>query len=105
MLKLQLCGRAVTVNVGDPASWAEDSMGRCSVLKGQIHLSEHLDKDGMASILWHEVIHFVADSLDLELEEKQVAGLEVGLLQALKDNHELADILLGRRPVVNHVEA
>lgn len=82
----RLCGRDVLVRIGDNHSWDSESMGRSHLAKGAIHLSDELDADGRRSVLLHEVIHFVADSLDLDVSEKQVAGLEIGLLQALRDN-------------------
>ena len=38
------------------------------------------------SSLLHEVIHAIEDELDIDLKEKQVRALEIGLIQVLREN-------------------
>lgn len=57
-------------------------MGNCDTARGTISISTEYPADVQASVLLHELLHAVADSAGLDLDEKQILGLERGLWSA-----------------------
>lgn len=68
-------------------------------LNGEINYSKltiRVDKDHAPqfrqAVLWHEVIHGIADQAGIELEESVVTALGYGIIQVLRDNPQLGVI-------------
>lgn len=61
------------------------SMGRFQVRPQLIHIANDQADEQKISTLIHEVIEAINYHLKLDLEEKEVMGLEAGLYQVLKD--------------------
>lgn len=61
-------------------------LGYCDVNKNVIQLRDSLEGDKLGEIFLHECIHAVESQMSLDLTEKQVNSLGVGVYALLKDN-------------------
>lgn len=85
-----------------PGEFTEDSMGRSSLMRGQITLRKDLPEGIKMQTLLHEIIHMIASMNDLELNdsEVEVSTLASGLLALFRDNPGLARQFSGEGPAV-----
>lgn len=61
-------------------------LGFCDVNRNVIQLRDTLKDDKLGEIFLHECIHAVEMQMSLDLSEKQVNSLGVGVYALLKDN-------------------
>jgi len=72
----------------------EETQGMAYFCEGKIEIALHgkggaiASEDTLGETLVHEIVHHISEKFDLELSEKQVVGLGVGLHQVLK-NHKI----------------
>ena len=71
----------------------DGSSGSHSFASLEVRLDKNLHAEVQAETLLHELIHAVEEHMDLELTEKQVHGLSVGLFQVLRDNRPIASFI------------
>ena len=65
----------------------DDNSGESNIRTGEIKVLNALTPHLSRETLLHEIIHIVSDELYLELSERQVAALSVGLYSVYRDNH------------------
>lgn len=56
-----------------------NALGQCDATNAEIYVLEGLPPGVEKRIVVHELVHAVADALDLDLTEEQVAALGAGL--------------------------
>lgn len=61
-------------------------LGWCDVNKNVVQLRDTLSGDKLGEIFLHECIHAIEQQMSLDLTEKQVNSLGVGVYAFLKDN-------------------
>ena len=82
---MKLFGRTIKINFIDEELMPQ-SVGMANILKGKIDVTNNMSDDSTNATILHETIHLISDMLNLELNEKQVFGLENGIYSFLKDN-------------------
>lgn len=68
--------------------------GECRTLEQRILIEDGQQPDTQKDTILHEVIHAIADEMDLDLSEEQVGGAAKGILAVLMDNPTFARYLL-----------
>lgn len=71
-----------------------DLLGQCRYEEATIRLRESMPPARMAQVLWHELIHAIADNIGMELPETTVAALAAGTFEVLRNSPGLAEYLL-----------
>jgi hypothetical protein len=66
-----------------------DSVGKCFSDQCKILIFNELPEQVKYETILHEQLHFISDKLNLNLSEKQVQGITIGLLSIIKDNNNL----------------
>ena len=69
-----------------PKKKMKSVLGLCDSTKNVIELREEICGDKLAEVFIHEVVHGIAENLNMGLKEDQVNNLAVGLWGFLKDN-------------------
>jgi hypothetical protein len=82
----KLFSKTVCVKEFEARDRMESAMGRSDSKNNQISICKELPSDVQEETLLHETIHLISENLGLELKEKQVQGLSVGLYDFLKSN-------------------
>lgn len=79
MKQLRILGRPYSI-IEKEAHYQDDPMmGRCNTITAQIILRKDLENFGKRQTLLHEIVHAIGDELVLDLTEKQVAAIAIGL--------------------------
>ena len=65
-------------------------LGKCDVNHNTIFLRHGLNDEKLAEVLLHEVIHGVAEMINMTLTENEVNNLAVGLMPILR--HQKLDL-------------
>jgi hypothetical protein len=86
---LKILGKKWSVDYVKDSPLEKDELGICDLEKQAIHVKDGLPGEQERSTLLHETIHAISDSLGLNLNEKQVQGLETGLFDMNTRNPRL----------------
>lgn len=86
---IKILSHKVKVIKNSPGNWSQGGLGRAYIKDGQILLNADQAEDTLKSTLVHEIVHYVADLLSLELSEQQVDGIAMGMFTVLKDNPDI----------------
>ena len=96
---ITILGHTYHISECDPGMWCSNGMGRSDVRRGTIELNIAMTDDVKRSTLIHEVIHQLADILDISSireSESNISALAAGFYTILKDNPELVSWLIKR---------
>jgi Zn-dependent peptidase ImmA (M78 family) len=83
---MYLFSKIISVQKFKSNSRTDTAFGRSDDLMNVISINESIPLSNQEETLLHEVIHLIESNLGLELQEKQVQGLSVGLYDFLKSN-------------------
>ena len=86
MKTLNILGYTYKVDLSKPLSLMKGNIGYCDFNRKLLRVANDVDDDVSNSTLLHEIIEAINYHLEIELEERQVKQLEVGLHQVLKDS-------------------
>ena len=88
---INILGHRYTVSEWPSDLWAGNGLGRSDIATAQLSLKSTIPADLKKSTLLHEIIHQLADLLDLPMKESELAisGLAVGLYNVLRANPTL----------------
>lgn len=97
-MNIRFCG------MDDPVEWtqykvdgcAEDRfVGRTFHMENRIEISHRVSEQRQREALLHEIIHVVENAMRIDLSEKVVSRLGMGLFAALTDNLDASKYILG----------
>lgn len=83
--KIKILGQDYNVIEKEDAKM-EGIMGLCLSDDCEIHLRKSMPEDKKGEVFLHEVVHAIAETLNLKLTENQVNNLGVGLYGFLASN-------------------
>lgn len=86
--KLKVLGKDYTVRIDKKLDQA-DVCGTCLYSAQLLSLAPRLGPQQRAETLLHELIHAVGGEMGLNISERTVRGLAIGLFQVLRDNPKL----------------
>lgn len=86
---MRLCGMDIDICFEDRSLWAQNGMGRSSTLDGKILVRNDMPITVQHSVLIHEIVHFIADSNNIDLSEGAVNVLAINIHAALRDNPQI----------------
>lgn len=86
---MRLCGMDVDICFEDRSLWAQNGMGRSCTMDGKILIRNDMPITVQHSVLIHEMVHFIADSNDINLSEGAVNVLANSIHAALRDNPQI----------------
>ncbi len=86
---IKILSHEVKLIKNSPGNWADGALGRAYIKDGEILLNLDQSEDSMRSTFVHEVTHYIADLLSIEMSEQQVDGIAMGMFTFLKDNKEI----------------
>lgn len=93
--KLKILGKTFTVNPVDPDVLSDgDTRGRWNSSKCTIHYRADGSIDDVKDTVFHEVLHAIDYTAQLELTERQVHALSGLVLAVCRDNPDLINWLL-----------
>lgn len=84
--KVHILGQDYTVKRCAKKDMPAKCLGYCDVNKNIIQLRDTLDGDKLIEIYLHECIHIIDMQMSLDITEKQVNSIAVGVYALLKDN-------------------
>lgn len=67
-------------------AWSERGMGRASLKKGEISIDQTMPKSVQDSTLIHEVVHMIANILDIDMNEQDVSNISAGVYSFMRNN-------------------
>ena len=85
MKTLNILGYTYKLDLSKPLSLMKGNVGYCDFNNKILRVAKDVDDEVANSTLLHEIIEAVNYHLEIELEERQVKQIEVGLHQTLKD--------------------
>jgi hypothetical protein len=77
---------AVSVQAVDSDVLGAGSIGRCDMPRAKISLLRGMSPAVARTTFLHEVLHFVSDTLDLDMTEAQISGAAAGVQSLLAAN-------------------
>lgn len=92
--KLKLMGKRWSVEY---TVWEKDELGECDLEAQHIKVKDGMKHEQESSTLLHEAIHAISDTLGLNLNERQVQGLETGLYDLNNSNPRFFSYLRKRK--------
>lgn len=90
---IDICGHTYKVSTFDD-SGVDIAQGVSCQPDLYIKYRGNLPASNAHEVLLHEAIHMISDSLELDLEEKQVVGLGNGLYQFIRNNSYLVSLIM-----------
>ena len=85
--KLKILGQEYSVYLL-PNKKMKGKLGECNVNDREILIRETLKGDKFREVFLHEIIHAIAEMLNLDMTENQVNNVAVGLTALINDNTE-----------------
>lgn len=73
------------------------ALGKARHLEGRILLSKGYNIARTYKVFWHELIHCIECERGLDLEEREVDQVALGLVELLQDNPQLLEMIKQRR--------
>ena len=86
---IKCLSHVITVEYVQHVSWDGSPLGQCNFQQCHILINTSAPSTVQDSSLLHELLHFIEGTNGLELEEKQICALEVGLYDLIVNNKEL----------------
>ena len=92
--EIKVFSYVIPLEESDPKDWADEGMGRASMQRG-ITIRRDLLEETKRHIVLHELVHYVAMLMDLEIGEKEneVSTIATAFLSILRENPELVEWL------------
>lgn len=88
--KIKILGQEYSIYLL-PNKKMKGKLGECNVNNREILLRETLKGDKFREVFLHEIIHAIAEMLDLDMSETQVNNIAVGLTALINDNADLLE--------------
>lgn len=70
----------------------DDLLGRVDYIENKIEVLDSLKDNMVGVVVWHEILHAIAETTGLDLSESEVRGLAYQIALLLRDNPELAHV-------------
>lgn len=74
-----------------------DDMGQCRPVDLEIVIDSTLPEDLQRQVLWHELIHTIEQTFQLDMPDRTVDLIALGIIELIETNPELAMTLIGDR--------
>ena len=95
--ELTILGKKVAVDIKSDSGMKTEFMGLYLPHDQKIEIKGGLPYETQLSVLLHESIEALESDMELGLEHSQIASLEVGIFQVLRDNPALCEAFLANK--------
>lgn len=84
----RLFGQTWTIRTGT-ALETENCLGMCYAASNEIVIAPHQNYDAVMQTAVHELLHSIEEKMHLEMTERQIDCLSVGLIDLFRNNPEM----------------